>query len=215
MPGFARRAEDLVVRDGRRPGRSSDPTSAGSPRPLGHVDQDGRRDARHRAPRGRRPARSPWTSVRGKPSRITPSAASARPSRSSRSRTTISSGTSCPASMKRRASMPSGVPSRTAARKRSPVATIGMPQVCCKRWHLRALPGAWGAEKDHHVHRMKPSYWRIRSWASSCFIVSTTTETTIRRLGPAQRKILGSPAGSRPINGGGPRRRPGRWRRRR
>ena len=28
--------------------------------------------------------------------------------------------------------------------------------------------------------RMKPSYWRMSSWASSCFIVSTTTETTIR-----------------------------------
>ena len=39
----------------------------------------------------------------------------------------MSSGTSLPASMYRRASMPSGVPSRTAARNRSPVATIGIP----------------------------------------------------------------------------------------
>src|SRR5829696_8692292 len=45
---------------------------------------------------------------------------------------------------------------------------------------LGALPGPWGAEKNNHVHRMNPSYWRIRSWASSCFIVSTTTLTTIR-----------------------------------
>ena len=67
---------------------------------------------------------------------------------------------------------------------------------------LGALPGAWGAEQDHHVHRMKPSYWRMSSWASSCFIVSTTTETTIRMPVPPSAMFVEAPAGSRPMKGG-------------
>ena len=94
----------------------------------------------------------------------------------------------------RRASIPRGVPSRTAARNRSPVATMGIPRRSASERCLGALPGAGGAEEDDRIHgtatapggdhRMKPSYWRIRSCASSCFIVSTTTDTTISRPVP-------------------------------
>ena len=58
---------------------------------------------------------------------------------------------------------------------------------------LRALAGAWGAEQHDYAadggvpgsrRLMKPSSLRIISCASSCFIVSTTTLTTIRMLVP-------------------------------
>ena len=48
---------------------------------------------------------------------------------------------------------------------------------------------------------MKPSYWRISSWASSCFIVSTTTDTTIRRPVPP-RAMFWKLGWTRPMNGG-------------
>ncbi len=52
----------------------------------------------------------------------------------------ISSGTSWPRSMWRRASSPIGDPSRTAARNRSPVATCGMPSRSVSRAACVPLP---------------------------------------------------------------------------
>ena len=40
------------------------------------------------------------------------------------------------------------------------------------------------------------------SWASSCFIVSTTTDTTMRMPVPPRREVLEAAADGRPMNGG-------------
>jgi hypothetical protein len=50
-------------------------------------------------------------------------------------------------------------------------------------------------------HRMNPSYWRIRSCASSCFIVSTTTDTTISRPVPP-RAMFWKSGWTRPMKRG-------------
>src|SRR5918993_1885623 len=75
------------------------------------------------------------------------------------------------------------------------------PEPVREQRRLRALAGTGGTEQDHHVHRMKPSYCRMSSWASSCFIVSTTTDTTIRMLVPPRARSLYC-GDSRPMSGG-------------
>ena len=68
----------------------------------------------------------------------------------------ISSGTSSPRSMYAWAAIPSGVPSRAAARNRSPVATLGSAEVAGQDVRLGPLPGARGAEQDEDPHRIAP-----------------------------------------------------------
>ena len=125
MPGVAGRAEQSWY---AWPGRAADP-AAGQPPDRARRSGPRCRAASRRL--GRRLGehlveRLGLDAVRGKPSRITPAAASGWRRRSSSSRTVIVVGHQLPCSMYWRASTPSGVPSRTAARNRSPVATIGM-----------------------------------------------------------------------------------------
>ena len=65
---------------------------------------------------------SAWPVVRGNPSRMNPSAASSLETRSAIKSTITSSGTRSPRSMNSFALVPSSLPSRTAARRMSPVA---------------------------------------------------------------------------------------------
>jgi hypothetical protein len=65
---------------------------------------------------------SAWGTVRGKPSRTNPSAASSVWSRSAITPMITSSGTRSPRSMYSSACLPTSVPSLTAARRMSPVA---------------------------------------------------------------------------------------------
>src|SRR5665811_1131966 len=87
-----------------------------------------------------RSSASAWERVRGKPSRIAPRSASGASSRSSSMPTVSSSGTSSPRSMYPPAESPSGLPSRAAARKRSPVATRGSPRWRARTWAWVPFP---------------------------------------------------------------------------
>ena len=112
----------------------------------------------------------------------------------------MSSGTSWPASMYRRASMPDGRAIADGGPEQVARRDDRDAQAIREERRLRALPGARSAEQDDDLHltaaapaggdhRMKPSYWRISSCASSCFIVSTTTDTTIRMLVPPRARF--------------------------
>ena len=82
--------------------------------------------------------------LRGKPSRIKPFCASLSARRSLIIPRTISSETSCPASMACLALIPRGVPAFTAARSRSPVEIWGMPYFSTSNlaWVPLPPPGA-------------------------------------------------------------------------
>src|SRR6185503_15922599 len=96
--------------------------------------------------------------LRGNPSRIAPFAASAFENRSSSIRIVMSSGTSWPRSMNRRASRPMADPSRTAARNRSPVAMFGMPSFSARRdaWVPFPAPGAPSRTMTFIARRRSP-----------------------------------------------------------
>ena len=93
------------------------------------------------------PSASACARVRGKPSRMKPSRASSAPMRSTIRSITSSSGTSSPASMKPLAFMPSSVPSLTAARRMSPVATYGRRKSSCRRAACVPLPAPGGPKR--------------------------------------------------------------------
>lgn len=199
-------------RDARRPGRPTGPTCAG-PAPLPE-----RRRARPRRParrarraprRGRRPGRRPREAIeddtRGRVRAAEPLEQESHNDLVGDELPRVHVPTRFHA---QGGPVPHGGPEQVPGgnhRESEPIREEG---------RLGALPGAGGAEQDHHVHLIKPSYWRMSSWASSCFIVSTTTETTIRMPVPPSA-MLESSGWTRPMKGAGPRRCPGRGRRRR
>src|ERR1700730_2252483 len=82
--------------------------------------------------------------VRGKPSSRKPSPASPSANRSRTMLMVTSSGTSCPPSMYRFASIPSGVPAVTLARKMSPVEILGTARFAAMNSAWVPLPAPGG-----------------------------------------------------------------------
>ncbi len=109
-----------------------------------------RRRRRRAGPRPSSIASSPSAcgTVRTTPSRITPFAYSALRSSSPTMPRMTESGTSSPRSMHPFASRPSGVPARTAARRTSPVANVGTPQIAGEQRRLRSLARARLTEQN-------------------------------------------------------------------
>ena len=102
---------------------------------LGHLQVDGR--VQRRAQTGQVLIQRPGLGdAAGKPSSRNPRLQSGWVSRSSIIATTTSSGTSSPESRYAWATSPSGVPSATLARRRSPVAR-------CTSWNRAAIRSAW------------------------------------------------------------------------
>ena len=47
---------------------------------------------------------------------------------------------------------------------------------------------------------MKPLYWRIKSWVSICFMVSSATPTTMRMAVPPRYRLVGSARVANAVN---------------
>ena len=177
-PGLAGRAEDLVV---GVPGRAADPPPGHAPDQLlgRDVDQDGGRDPRaapgerlvERRGLDRRAREAVEDDARG---RVGP----AEPLQEEPDRDLV--GDELPRVHVATRLHAQGCPVAHGGPEEVPGGDHRDPEPFREQRGLGALPGARGAEQDDHVHLIKPSYWRMSSWASSCFIVSTTTETTIR-----------------------------------
>src|SRR5882724_2017866 len=88
-----------------------------------------------------------WASVRGKPSRMKPLAASGWAMRSWIRPTISASGTSSPFSMMPLAFLPSSLPEATAARSMSPVESWTRPRSCCRRCAWVPLPAPGGPRR--------------------------------------------------------------------
>ena len=95
-------------------------------------------------------------SVRGKPSRMNPSAQSGCAMRSSTMLRTMSSGTNSPRSMMGLALRPSGVPRPTCSRNMSPVERCGTPYRCAICWACVPLPAPGGPSRI----TARPRPWR-------------------------------------------------------